>query len=662
LELIKVTVDGFKRFKERTHMYVGGKLIAIVGANEAGKSSFLKALVHINNTEEFIASGGNQELSRNVDMVSDKEIITYHFYLSKDDKEALSNIIEAKKVSKFLITKQVNGNLINSIGLEIKRDITSRKKILKLLDQANNNKKISERFLHNIEDINNDEENGELNIEQLGDLIEQINTDDETLGIDVLTMLEEAHKIFTKLIKEKDPKYIHELHSLLDFVIKNEKREVPNIEVINILSKKIPKIMLFDDSARNLKPEYNLEDENILKEHSLENLLITAEIDLSELKSEIQNENEGEVEEIIETGNTILKKKFKAWKQSTVYPRIKLDNYSLKVLIGEKDGKKNAYDDIAQRSDGLRQFMALFTFVNAKQSTNDNPKILLIDEAETHLHYDAQADFIQMLTNQDLVDKVIYTTHSMGCLPEDLGMGIRFVEQVIDEKKSRINNWFWKGSDGSEKIGFSNILFGMGAATLAFIPLRNSLISEGQVDFILLPSLFREAIEENILGFQIAPGLSNASVEQLIELDKESPKTVYITDSDHGMSKLHKSLEKANIGINRIFSLPKTKKNAGLAIEDIIIKSLYLKVLNEEIKKYNLDSNIELKLVDIPENDRANAVEEFCKKHRIHLPSKREVAFCLLEEKANGENILDKKYKTELSNIVSKIKAVFEEA
>jgi predicted ATP-dependent endonuclease of OLD family len=99
LDLIKVTVNGFKRFKESSHMYVGGKLIAIVGANEAGKSSFLDALVHWSHGTEFVKSGASQELSRDLydspnEVSEEKEIVVCDFVLNTEDKEALKNIPE----------------------------------------------------------------------------------------------------------------------------------------------------------------------------------------------------------------------------------------------------------------------------------------------------------------------------------------------------------------------------------------------------------------------------------------------------------------------------------------------------------------------------------------------------------------------------------------
>ncbi len=48
MELFQVDISGFRKFKERTVLKTRGKVLAILGANEAGKSSLLKALIRLN--------------------------------------------------------------------------------------------------------------------------------------------------------------------------------------------------------------------------------------------------------------------------------------------------------------------------------------------------------------------------------------------------------------------------------------------------------------------------------------------------------------------------------------------------------------------------------------------------------------------------------------
>ena len=52
---------------------------------------------------------------------------------------------------------------------------------------------------------------------------------------------------------------------------------------------------------------------------------------------------------------------------------------------------------MTERSDGLRSFVALRAFLG--QHNTDQPPVLMVAEAEIHIHYDAQANFVDMFTN-----------------------------------------------------------------------------------------------------------------------------------------------------------------------------------------------------------------------------------------------------------------------
>ena len=49
--LVAVEVDGFRRFASKTRLEVDGALTALVGANEAGKTSLLEAMRRLDDHE-----------------------------------------------------------------------------------------------------------------------------------------------------------------------------------------------------------------------------------------------------------------------------------------------------------------------------------------------------------------------------------------------------------------------------------------------------------------------------------------------------------------------------------------------------------------------------------------------------------------------------------
>jgi predicted ATP-dependent endonuclease of OLD family len=295
---------------------------------------------------------------------------------------------------------------------------------------------------------------------------------------------------------------------------------------------------------------------------------------------------------------------------------------------------------ISERSEGLRQFIALQAFVESEAQGQN--VVLLVDEAENHLHYDAQADLVQMFSEQTVVEKIIYTTHSAACLPPDLGTGIRVIEPCGPEDKdredwehSRIRNAFW-----STGPGFSPLLMAMGASTFAFSSLRRAVIGEGISEVILLPTLFREATGKSHINFQVAPGISNVRIEDadaLGDLDATAARVAYVVDGDKGGLDLKKRLLDAKISEDRIFEL--TSGAEALTIEDLLVKELYVEALNLEL----VSKGVELMIDKLPEIGRKAALKKWCNRRKLDTPTEREVAQNLLQivraRRSDGDDI-----------------------
>ena len=58
MRLVSLTLAGYRRFGERTKINLDGKLIALVGPNEAGKTTILEALARMLTSRRYPSGSG----------------------------------------------------------------------------------------------------------------------------------------------------------------------------------------------------------------------------------------------------------------------------------------------------------------------------------------------------------------------------------------------------------------------------------------------------------------------------------------------------------------------------------------------------------------------------------------------------------------------------
>jgi AAA domain, putative AbiEii toxin, Type IV TA system len=390
---------------------------------------------------------------------------------------------------------------------------------------------------------------------------------------------------------------------------------------INILADRVPPIINFSAELRELQIPYNLSlfnnpDPNSNRDpsQSLSEILRLADLELDVLISSINEGNGAAVEGLMLSANTKLAEQSAGlWKQSDATLHLKLDGYSLDVLVKNTENFeiKDQFSNFSQRSDGYKQFVALqiFTFLKKVDGA-----ILLIDEIEQHLHYDAQASLIQILQNEPSIGSVVYTTHSAGALPEDLGVGVRMVHWDESRKKvSKIINKFWHADPGG---GFKPLLFGMGAASLAFLPTRRALIGEGATEMLLLPRMLREALGPETLDFQVIHGLSHINPKGLPMADNLSNGVCFMVDNDEAGVGMAKDLSEAGVPKSHIFSVADVSKGA-VTVEDLIHPTIWLRAVNQYIEQFGRDRQVEATLENAPEFGRIVALPAAIRKEKV---------------------------------------------
>lgn len=638
MDIFSLKISGFKRFNKSTNLTLNGKLVALLGANEAGKSSILEGLKLLENDTKI----NDLSVSR---YEADETWILAKYFLDEEDL----NAIDWDKPTWLTVKKPAPGKREFSLSCELPlRDIIPRQNIITEIQSIKKSEEVLEILLKINPNIS----------KQLDQLHTQINREDEDLNNNHIQTMNQVSTAFTKifsnqLIQELPDEVIHKLQIVKEFneklknLIASEQQPNPTNIAIDILKKRIPKFLEFTLEERGLKGSYPIDQTHVTSTPKpLSNLLKISELNFQDLFSAVGINDHGKIRTLLSKANRLLDEKFKkTWTQSNI--TVSLDISEKQLLIHIIDNKEQ-YSALGERSDGLRQFIALKAFVLLEHISKP---ILLIDEAELHLHYDAQADLVQMLTRQTVAKKVIYTTHSAGCLPEDLGYGVRLVLPDNTNLTSVIQNKFW----AKDQNGFSPLLIGMGARTLAFFPIRRALVVEGVSDILLLPTVFREACSIEYLDFQIVHGLSNVSMEEIPSLEKAGTHVAYFVDTDPGGKALRKMLTDNNINPNKIFDIS-LGDDAECTVEDLIDCDIFTQAVNNLLTRHHSSKpNITSDQIESPK--RIDKLNEFYQTHNIKPLLKPDIAYEILNIKDNYPNnkIIDNQYEQTLQEVFKDI-------
>jgi hypothetical protein len=615
MELLAVGLWGIRRFAEKGPlMDVVGSPIAIVGPNEAGKTTFLRSLERLNEQQAIPEA----ELTRGG---GDTARIVAHFRLGKHDLAEISHLPLVGEPRTMMLEKREAGGLYVTLNPAPRRDLAlleNARKMVATLLQSRWSRSEGDDEISAPEGAPAEWLPPRGALAAIADLIAEDQLLDSTeldRLDDLIAWLEAAPDL--PPTGEKVVKCLRDLY-------RRDQAGDPIAEARNILFRRRPRLLWFDESWRQLESQFDVVNGPI--SDVMTALFSLISFDLDELSDAITRSNEPRVTELIDEANEGFDALFSGrWRQSRILARVDRNGQIIHVYVRNAGGR---LIPIAERSEGLRQFIALLAFVESE--AQGQHVVLLVDEAENHLHYDAQADLVRMFSEQSVVEKVIYTTHSAACLPADLGTGIRVIEPCGPEDKdsgdwehSRIRNAFWTTGPG-----FSPLLMAMGASTFAFSALRRALIGEGISEVILLPTLFREATGKSQIQFQVAPGISQVRIEDaeaLGEMETAASRVAYVVDGDPPGQKLRRRLIDADVAEERILQLGAGQE--ALALEDLIVKELYVQALNRELAP----ANVEITIGKIPDIGRKPAVKKWCRGKKVAVPSEREVAQNLLE-------------------------------
>ncbi|MGI8791764.1 MAG: AAA family ATPase [Acidimicrobiales bacterium] len=607
----RIEFEGYKRLA-RTGCSVDGQIIAFVGLNEVGKSSLLEALVWLTADEEVALPVASMNRSHRVE--EDDRVVWAQYDLDADDVAVIADLDFAEMPRPFILERHRNGAAAYGFTPSPKRDPrpfdTARARLVSV------RKRLEFQFAARLDSDDEDSLTA-------GDWATQVddglaapdrNWEDPTTQAarQLIEWLKDAAPTSRKG-NPRDARAAAALEAVYEIATSDHPSDIGRHRMID----RVPKFVLFEERDRELGTVHAIEEQTqrAAPQRSLRNLLKIADLDLNRLWTYIETADDSNQESYIEEANANLLEFYsQAWNQANVAVRFKVNAQNLEVRLKEFD-RKGAVTNIEERSDGLRTFIALSAFLAAKHLAV--PPVLLIDEAETHLHYDAQADLVGVLLKNVEATQVFYTTHSPGCLPSDLGTSIRLLSRDRQQQDaSKLKADFWT----NQEPGFAPLLYAMGASAAAFSVCRRAVLAEGAADMILLPTLIRAATGKSDLDYQIAPGLSNAHAYGM-NVEEIAAKVVYLHDGDPGGDKHKKALLAAGVDQSRIFRLPN-----GAATEDLIDRGQYIEVVNGMLGTAGIVTSGDLK----DGQPIAKSLQDWGRRAHVKIPGHVAVAYGIL--------------------------------
>jgi hypothetical protein len=135
MRLVSAELHGYRRFAEPTKIDLYGRLIAIVGPNEAGKSSILRALDQSDTSDPFPI----EDLTRRGGVAANQVVVRLRWLVEPADRAAISHLhsgTDPKRAYWLVVNKLADGRRTAAVEPRLVRDLGPRHQLAERLKIA----------------------------------------------------------------------------------------------------------------------------------------------------------------------------------------------------------------------------------------------------------------------------------------------------------------------------------------------------------------------------------------------------------------------------------------------------------------------------------------------------------------------------------------------
>jgi hypothetical protein len=386
MRLLKMRLKQFRRFWADQALDLNENLIALVGPNEAGKSSILYALELLGTREMPDAS---RDVTRNSAGPAEIEGL---LALDDSDKELIVGIRGGDQVTHVRVgLKSGAERYTMSIEPRPERDREPRRACRELMRRVETDPHLDPQFsesehlrwdpaffadvlaiVESDRDSLTAEEISSLDAlcDRLGDLRPDELSDVDEDAADDANAEQDSVRADSQVRQELRSDAIATLRTLA----RTEAEPAPVRQIINLLHPRLPTVTVFRDTDRELESTYDFDAIVDDTPDALLNLCKICDLDLHAVREARNAGKTGQVEKLFEDANSRLKERYlDAWNQSNVYPRFGPPHQGVLSIWIATEGEAG-YSEPQERSDGLRWFIALHAFLNGARYGITHPR------------------------------------------------------------------------------------------------------------------------------------------------------------------------------------------------------------------------------------------------------------------------------------------------
>lgn len=559
----------------------------IVGKNESGKTSFLKALWKFN---PFYDEGYNLKREwprgRRKEMSLEKEVVATNFDFNSDEIKAIEALHDsAKGITGVEITRNYSGNYSHKFLPKNPNTENSVEWVVGLLNS--NLPELSNGF--------SDHFKNQYSVRCQAFIDEVRDNGGSDYALEKFPELKCQFRSYchpSQPIMQQDINALSLLNDNVDKLV-SEINATPLLRVVDYVHDHLPTFVYMDD-YRTFVGSAQLDDVFKHKRSGQSNpdeetICVIMEMAGLDLEQEVRKGNEDDREQRIldmnDASQTLTSMITDRWSQRKYEVMFQADGQHFITFV--KDFNDKVLVPLEERSRGFQWFFSFdMLFMYETQGKFQNA-IILLDEPGLHLHAAAQRDLLARMKAYATDNQLIYTTH-LPFMIDFTRLDNIYVAEEVDKQGTKVHK-NWATADKDARFTLQAAL-GLSWSQSLFVGQYN-LVVEGVDDFWFLTTfstIFEDAGQKGLHSQLVVTPAGGASKVAYVGtiLQGQELNVAVLLDSDPAGQKAFEQLvhewilkEKLVVMIGDVIG------TNPCAIEDLFGEAYYLSKVNESYAK-----------------------------------------------------------------------------